>query len=104
MQLHTTRSQIRGVAKAWREQYGTDKADIAKRLDALGPDASAKEVENIIGNNTWTELNCDECGRDMSAVVRIGDPSDDDYERRDVDLCEECLRKALDLISPPPSR
>ncbi len=106
MKLHTIRTRVRGVARAWHQQYGAtpapDKAEIGRRLDALEANATAKEVEDIIGNDTWTTLDCDECKRKVAAVVEIGDPSRDSYERRDV--CKKCLRTALRLMSRAPSR
>lgn len=42
----------------------------------------------------WT---CNECGQRRSRVVEIGE--DDYYESQTADICEECLRKAIELIT-----
>jgi hypothetical protein len=101
MKLRTTRTQIREVAAAWRRQYGgwdpqSDKAAIGRKLDALDTEtATAEDVLAIIGNNSWTRLTCDECEKDVSAVIQVGD-ADRDY--RVMDLCAECLRAAAALV------
>ena len=106
MKLHTTRTKIRGVAEAWREQYRdyragdvAGKAAIGAALAALDPEkATAADVERIVGNTSWTALTCDACQVDVPAAVEIIE--DSEYEGPHALLCSRCLRAALSLIAP----
>ncbi len=92
---------VRSVPKRWAAQYrGTDNvqhAEITAKLLALEPGFAADEVDSIIGNGSWTECRCVECGRDRDVLIRIGD--EPDYEARYVNICEKCLKEALHAIS-----
>lgn len=103
--LRTTRDMIRGVAERWRVQYGIsgtwtrtisgDSEKVYKRLLALPDTATAKDVEAIIGNDSWTRLTCDQCDREVDAVVELGQRPD--YASHAADICLDCLRTALNL-------
>jgi len=115
MKLITTRTQIRGIVKCWKKQYGynfwkksygpcpdvigfNNKKEIYDKLKTLDLEkVSAKAIEKIIGNSTWTDLKCNECNKKCKAVMRVGDKPD--YDSNTAWLCEKCLRKALDAIT-----
>jgi len=91
---------VAGVPKAWKRQYegfkgpgAIEKQDITKKLESLPSGFSAADVKSIIGNESWTDCRCDECGIDSDVLVRIGD--DCDYHTRWVDVCATCLSRAL---------
>lgn len=98
--LITRRDVIRGIAKRWHEQYGDnperhgpDKTEIYRGLLALDLETcSPADVEAVIGNATWTRLKCNGCGRDVDAVVQVGD--EPDYESSTADLCRSCAEAA----------
>ena len=101
MTVITERQLIRHVAKAWATQYAgsadTEKQEIGRHLAALnGKTASADQVAQIIGNRSWTQLRCDECGQMVPWVVQVGE--EDDYESRTATLCRACVRQAAKLI------
>ena len=116
MIIRTQRQLIQAVAKRWRETYQPFKNDrplfswrtgvtspplnkqqIADALDALdGDTASADDVSAIIGNESWTRLNCDECKADVTLTVQVG--NEPDYESHRAELCLECAEKAAALI------
>lgn len=51
----------------------------------------------IIGNTTWTDLQCDECEQDhLDSVLKLG--ALPDSESRTVTLCASCLQKAAKLL------
>jgi len=99
--------RIQEVAQRWRKVYepfkdkdfkynGKSKQQIALELDALDPNtATAKDVEDIIGNTTWTKLRCDECEQEVDAVVEVGE--EPTYESSTARLCKGCLQKAVAL-------
>jgi hypothetical protein len=105
----TLRDEIRSVPDRWREQYyvrhgrswsdtlsGSSKS-VWKRLKALDLEtASPEDVEKIIGNRSWTTLECDQCGREVDAVVEVGQSQGRDS--RTADICADCIRKAADLF------
>lgn len=63
----------------------------------LGPEATADQVAEIIGNRPWTDLRCHECGTyGHHAVVEVGDPPD--YESCTASLCLPCARKAVEML------
>lgn len=96
----TLRDVIRNVATRWKEQYYVngqwkwpDKAVISTYLDALNPDtASADDVTKVIGNRSWTNLKCDECKCNVTAIRECGDKPD--YESATASLCIDCLETA----------
>lgn len=112
MKLITQRQLIQMVAARWRQQYEPfknetpsfsvrkglaeqrTKRQIAEELDALNGDtATPAEVVAIIGNNSWTRLECDECKNDeVDAVLRVG--AKPDYESSPARLCKQCVEKA----------
>lgn len=101
MKLITQRDLIRDVANRWEKQY-PEKGDlprlaILRRLRALDVEtASAQQVADIIGNDSWTSQSCSECGEDHAdAVVQVGQELN--YESRTAWLCLPCVRKAAAL-------
>ncbi len=97
--VRTKEQHIREVASAWRFQYGAnpqwpDKARILEQLEALDQESiTAEAVDTIIGNGSWTRLECDCCERDVAVLVQLGDPHD--YESATLDVCPDCLTAAL---------
>jgi hypothetical protein len=102
--LLTVRQCIRTVAERWRYQYpgpqnvqGT-RGDTWRALQALDVEtATAEDVAQIIGNDSWTSIKCNACGRDdCEMAVEVGELPD--YETMTATLCAGCLRDALDLL------
>lgn len=96
--------RVASVPDRWERQYtpfsqwDERKFQIHVALQALkGTKFSASQVDEIIGNTSWTYHGCDCCHRDADELVRMGD--EPDYESRWVDVCRECLKSALDLTS-----
>lgn len=105
MRLITIRDQIRAVPTRWRRQYQyyppeSDKAEIGRKLDALDLETvSVAEIDRIIGNDSWTELKCDECEKKVDVLVRLGN-DEPDYDAHLFDICAGCLRTALSKVTP----
>lgn len=108
MRIVTRREVIRAVADRWAEQYQnalskpeSTLADqrhpkaILRQLRALDlEEATPAQVEAIIGNDSWTALNCNECGESAETVLRFGH---DDYESTTHGLCPKCVHAAFAL-------
>lgn len=106
MKLITTRSRIRDVAVRWRAQYplgcgNTNSGDpeiVYQKLLALDlENATAGEVNAIIGNESWTHVGfCRECKRDAPTLVQCGD--ENDWDSRTTEICFQCARKVVALF------
>lgn len=110
MKLINARVEIREVSAKWKAQYchqgkwsttlNGDTQRIYDKLAQLNVEtATPAQVEKIIGNNSWAgDQSCDECGEKVKAVIQLGD--EPDYESHTAEVCADCLRKALALMSP----
>lgn len=95
MELRTERARIKEVAEMWDAVYGPafrptnngSSKEISVTLHALNLDkVSAKTVNKIIGNDTWTVLICHECAVEVKEVVVFyGSDGDRAYQ-----ICESC--------------
>jgi hypothetical protein len=104
MKLITKRSKILEVSSLWDRQYVgrskiyQDKIDIGNRLRKLDLNTvSAKEVDDIIGNGSWTYIRCHECEKSVERAVELG--QEPDYESSTANVCFMCLQKATLLIT-----
>jgi hypothetical protein len=102
MELITERDMILNVVKNWEilycgGEYGQDKLEILNKLRKLDLETTQAEcVNKIIGNGSWTTIGCDECGKIVKTVVRLG--QEPDYDGHTAWICPDCLRKAIKLI------
>ncbi len=93
------------VAQRWRKQYGPTPVEkfavTQRRLDELGADATYEDVEQIIGNQSWTRVYCDLCTHYATEWVRLGDRPD--YDSPTIHACLPCLRDVCRIISHAPA-
>jgi len=100
------RDIIRALPDRWDEQYPknratADKLAIGKHLRVLDLEkATPADIERVIGNGSWTSMRCHECQQDQSPLVRIGEEPDCDANW--VDVCPECLEKAVHALATSP--
>lgn len=107
MRIITKRQKIKGVLDAWKKQYSKYPSNemikqhaITKELEELNfNNVSAKKINEIIGNNSWTELRCEECMEDKNKVVRFLERYEDEYEVNSCDLCLDCLKSGIKLFA-----
>jgi hypothetical protein len=70
---------------------------ILHRLRAIDKDkATAEDVKAIIGNDSWTRIDCDECNQRVSVAVSLG--AEPDWDSDTATICVECLGKAIEEI------
>ena len=93
MKVITKREALLNVARRWRQQYPTNIADatkveIGEKLLAM-PIGSITEaaINAVIGNDSWTKLECDECEKDSGALVVF------EAGERFINICEPCIRR-----------
>ena len=112
MKRITERDRILSVAEAWDAQYsinikgvppypdrqllsGDTARQISERLHKLNlKKVKASTVNNVIGNDSWTRITCEECEQKVTQVVVLyGSGSDSAIE-----ICESCLNLAKRVI------
>jgi len=64
---------------------------IVMKLKKLKKPISADEVDNIIGNNSWTIFRCEICAEDKEVLADIHPRGYDKYENPGIRICKECL-------------
>lgn len=111
MKIITQRDLIKTVAKRWDQQYhpyvndvplfsarngfrrDLTKKEIHEALKNLDPETcSAEEVNNIIGNSSWTNLTCNQCQKQVKEVIELGE--EPDWESNTAQICFSCLEDA----------
>ena len=95
------RKHILSVPSRWREQYPTDRStafsastgEIQKKLDSLDlSTCDPKEIDKIIGNAGWTNMNCNSCSEYAAHGVEF------DNGDNTVSVCDRCLRCAVAVL------
>lgn len=66
--------------------------DRGRTLEAA---AASLAVTDIIGNDSWTRLQCAECKQSVQMLVTLEGYGGDDYQQ----ICPDCLRKALIVVA-----
>lgn len=118
MYLQTTEQLVLTVAMRWKNANyhsnrwnmlntpstnGLESAEIIyKKLKALPPNTTKEDVADIIGNDSWASIICDECDLNCEAVMLLGEESNlqgvIEEDIASAFICESCLQKALSLI------
>jgi hypothetical protein len=100
MQVITRQIKANEVTETWRQQYpfySSEKNNIYRRLKSLGQTPDPNTVDKIIGNKSWTEVECcSECGKRPKSIIRLGEPLH--HESLTAYICLDCLKKAIKLM------
>ena len=95
MFLLTERFLISEVAKRWLEQYPRlsdwERVVYEKLCKIDLNTASAIEVNQIIGNDTWTTQRCNVCRNNILPAVVVG-------EDEPTTVCHKCVKQMSDLL------
>ena len=93
-----TRQQLADKVPAnWKRQYKGKKLfnankikEIGKKLAKLPKGTSYKVVNSIIGNDSWTNLYCDECEKSgLSSVIVIA---------YNINICGKCIESLQTMV------
>lgn len=104
-ELITERSMIRGIIASWEKSYyyprdgwyDEEKHRICDKLSALDLDTcSVENIAAIIGNDSWTTCQCNQCGSKEFPFVMVGEKPG--YDRATAILCRNCIRKVFDVM------
>ena len=101
MNLITKSDILKSLPNRYKGQYMTNQQifdgrwsdDIFSLLKSENP--LTEDRANEILNPSWTSLKCDECGRQVQAVVQLGE--EPDYESATAIICIPCLNEAIAL-------
>ena len=94
MKIITEREMIRDVPKRWDVQYPDDSKragskEISAKLNALDLNAATSaDIEKIIGNASWVDNDCDECGKLFPVLVILTS----EYAESEFRLCSHCAQ------------
>lgn len=109
MKLITRQSKANIVADKWKTQYPEDKYSddpekpwankqaILKGLIDLGEHPYPADVDKVIGNESWTATQCDNCEASGMDVLELGE--EPDYESRTIHICETCVSFAKEAFN-----
>lgn len=102
MKLISSQGFANIVAKRWLGQYpeteykGTDKWSVYENLSSLGDNPSIDKVNEIIGNESWTRINCDNCNLNANSAISFTIHDSVFW------ICGDCLINASNLINENP--
>jgi hypothetical protein len=111
MKLITMKDNAKTAANRWFQAYssygdqywtspslttGKTKLQVYNELVTLGDSPDPDVVDKIIGNSSWTNCLCHECGNSVQAVVQLG--QEPDYDSNTACVCFICLEKAVEII------
>ncbi len=99
MNLITKQILLQRLPKAWLAQYGRHTLGIYDALLAEGGKLTEARAAEIIGNDSWTCILCDECGQSVEVAVTVG--QEPDYDSSTATICLACLTRAVSLASVP---
>lgn len=102
MKIITKKEVVNQSVSRWVKQYENyvdrgdrfDKKPITEKLLNLSKPYCEKEINQIIGNKSWTSLTCDECSDDVAKGV-VFDVSGGEYS---FSICESCLFDYLERL------
>lgn len=96
----TRRDVMRGIPCTFRKQqrsvlmYYPERRRVIQRLLEMDMETcSRREIDNLIGNDSWTHNDCNVCGHDSEILVHLV-RNFAEY----IDVCPSCLKKALSLV------
>ena len=101
MKILTVQELANTAKDSWRRQYlydgswkyGSDKKTVYENLVSLGENPTPSQINEVIGNNSWTRLECSVCNKEVDTVVVFSSYDSSFY------LCKKCLNKSTRLIN-----
>ena len=106
MKIITRKQRAKQAVRRWKQTYfrngewlnctGSSET-IYNNLLMLGNNPEISRVNEIIGNDSWTTLMCNECGKQVSMIIQVG--KSENYENNTAFICKKCLIKAYKTMS-----
>lgn len=99
LKIITKRDIIKTVTKRWKRQYhhifaqNPEWKKTLKKLERLNLETVAPEtIEKIIGNDSWTTMQCDLCRNKIEKGIHL---TDSEYF---IVYCETCIDKMKEML------
>lgn len=73
----------------WKSPAGKSGEEVYNQLLALGPNPDPLQVNEIIGNDSWTRLTCCQCDNSVDAVIVFNDGDDNTCN-----VCIDCIKES----------
>ena len=110
MELITTQMNALAAPRRFAEHYSQSYykerglfREEALALLALEPsEITPERIASIIGNDSWTQINCDECDQPTDAAVIVG--AGPNWDRNPSTVCLDCVRKSAALAEATMTR
>ena len=97
MKKITKQDIVDSVYDKWIKQYkDTTETHFIEITKLLKDAKTEKEVDDVIGNDSWTVLVCTSCEKDQDEVVEI--KKAEQWVLPRIVLCKSCLTKALNIV------
>lgn len=103
MTLEDGNTLAASAAKLWKERFAPhdewpneSSERIYNKLIALGDSPKPEEVDEVLGNDSWTKPLCDICNDWVDEVVRCSSALSSD-----VDVCRNCAKKIYMMFLSP---
>ncbi len=95
-------AHIARIPERWREQYPVDRnfydgrsADEIHELLSSVKDLTKAKADGIIGNDSWTEFECEVCGEDKPMLVTFTKH----LSGKEINICPVCLSHAIHEVT-----
>lgn len=100
------------VADRWHDFYpgrgwpadralndGRTPDEVEAKLRALPATATKEDINTVIGNHSWTGMNCTQCRADVSTVIHLEEPHEPHWMRwSSFHLCLTCAKRAVVML------
>jgi len=100
MEIVNKQTKVDTIRKRWEDQYppgrDPDKWEHVNKRLIEDPPQTCEEIDELIGNKSWTRIRCYQCDEEKDVVVRVGE--EPDYESSTSWICKDCLKIALKMI------
>ena len=100
MKILTVQELANTAKDSWRRQYfydgswkhGSDKKTVYENLVSLGENPTPSQINEVIGNSSWTSLECSVCNKEVDTVVILSGYDSNLY------ICKKRLNKCSRLV------
>lgn len=105
MEIITSRILILNILKDYKIYYKSNKynedIDFDEKYIKLSElnleNAKIEWIDDIMGNDSWTHIQCSECRKSSEWVIMLGKYTED-YDDCSCYLCRECFNKAIKMV------
>lgn len=93
------------AARRWVENFKNQNMILqAEKISSLGNKPDPDELDKILGNDTWTWVECDECNSRVESAVEFYDSpgsnlsDENEFVCPKIIICDSCLKEAVEKL------